>query len=284
MGKGHKLAGFSYIYNGVKFDIPFIQSIESVIDVVDEFVLAECYSEDETWELCQQLSFKYPNKIKLVRHAWVKHYSELRNLANWASHQTSADISYIMELQSDECIHEKDLEELSLLPEKMSELHKDAARWKYLHFLGGPTITFPFCYDVAVRVVKKNTPWVVIGDGVQFAFGGRWLPDPHIITSNIEVFHYGKMKAPDKGHRKEVAFQNLFTDIGFPDPKMEEMVDKLGKEYCDYVYLFRDHFINKTIRRYEGVHPKVMLPYIEAFKSAGFEQLVSQVERSLKAE
>ena len=113
MGKGHKLAGFSYIYNGVKFDIPFIQSIESVIDVVDEFVLAECYSEDETWELCQQLSFKYPNKIKLVRHAWVKHYSELRNLANWASHQTSADISYIMELQSDECIHEKDLEELS---------------------------------------------------------------------------------------------------------------------------------------------------------------------------
>lgn len=274
----HKIAGFSYIYNGTKFDIPFIESIESVLDVVDQFVLAVCASEDDTKERATALMNKWPSTIKLVDAGWVQHFTEISRLANWAAIQIDPAMDFIMQLQSDEVVHERSIEELRRLPERMLDEGKTGARWNYHHFLGGPDITFPFCYSELVRVVQRNKGWKVIGDGVQFAQAGDQINEDAVLTTNIEVFHYGKMKSPDKGFQKEVSFQNLFKDIGFPDPKMQQMKDTLGKDYCDYVYLFRDHVVNKTIHKFTGTHPSVMVNYIAAFKAAGYEQLVSAVE------
>lgn len=276
-----EIAGFSYIYNGTKFDIPFIESIRSVIDVVDQFILTECYSEDDTWEKCLNLKEEYPSKLILLRKEWVKHFTEISNLANWTMIHVRQDIKYLFQLQSDEVIHEKSLEELSLLPEKMLKENKTAARWKYTHFLGGPSIIFPFCYSELVRVIKRGENWSIIGDGVQFAKDGRYIKEDEVINTNIEVFHYGKMKSPEKGFQKEISFQNLFTDIGFPDPKMKQMRDNLNKDYCDYIYLFRDHIINKTIKKFEGTHPKTMEKYLLQFKNNGYEQLSSAIEKEL---
>lgn len=279
-----KIAGFSYIYNGVDHDIPFVESIESVIDVVDQFVLTECYSTDRTWELCQDLQKKYPTKIFLIRRPWVKHYSEISSLANWTSLHIDKDIDYVFQLQSDEVIHEDDLEKLRVLPEILENEGKTAASWGYHHFLGGPSITFPFCYQRLVRFVKKKSLWVVVGDGVEFSIPSFFNDDLNrdIYTSSINVFHYGKMKSPQKGFKKEVSFQNLYTDIGFPDPKMKEMKNTLDKEYCDYVYLFKDHIVNNTITKFSGTHPKVMSERIKEFYSQGYEQMLSLVDRDLK--
>lgn len=280
----NKLAGFSYIYNAVKFDIPFIESIKSVIDVVDQFVLTVCESEDNTKEIAEDLFLQYPKKIKLVYSDWVKHFTEISKLANFTTLYIDEDISYMFQLQSDEVIHENSLEELVHCPERMRETRKTAASWKYHHFLGGPEITFPFCYTSAVRIAQRDQNWHVIGDGVQLAYPGDRIPGNLVLDTNIEVFHYGKMKDPLKGFQKEVSFQNLFVDIGFPDPKMKVMLDTLGKEHCDYVYLFRDHVINKTISKFTGTHPVAMKERLEKFKALGYEQLVSAVEQSLKIE
>lgn len=277
----HKLAGFSYIYNGTKFDIPFVESIKSVIDIVDQFVLTECYSEDDTWERCLELQKEYPTKITLLRKEWVTHFTQISNLANWTATHVREDIKFVFQLQSDEVVHEKDLEELKLLPERLLHENKTAARWKYIHFLGGPSITFPFCYSDLVRVIKRGENWQVIGDGVQFAKEGSRIPEDEVINTGIEVFHYGKMKSPEKGFQKEVSFQNLFTDLGFPDPKMKTMQENLNKDYCDYVYLFKDHIVNKTIHKFDKTHPKVMGEYLLQFKNSGYEQLCSAVEKEL---
>lgn len=279
-----KLAGFSYIYNGLKFDIPFIESVESVIEAVDEFVLTECFSDDSTWEECLKLQAKYPDKITLLRTPWVQHFSEISSLANWTMIHVREDIDYIFQLQSDEVVHEKDLEELKNVVNRMEAENKTAARWKYLHFLGGPSITFPFCYLELVRIVKRGNNWKVIGDGVQFAKFGSQIPPEEVLDTNIEIFHYGKMKSPEKGFQKEVSFQELFTDLGFPDPKMKEMQTTLNKDYCDYLYLFKTHIVNKTIKKYEGTHPKAMEEYIKNFKNYGYEQLCSAVEKELRVE
>jgi len=278
----NKLAAFSYIYNGTKFDIPFIESVKSVIDIVDQFVLTECYSEDDTWERCLSLQLEYPDKIVLLRKEWVSHFTEISRLANWTMLQIRDDITHIMQLQSDEVIHERDLPALKELPDKIEREGKTAARWKYLHFLGSPSITFPFCYSELVRVIKRGESWRIIGDGVQFAKTDSYIPENEVLNTEVEVFHYGKMKSPEKGFQKEISFQDLFTDLGFPDPKMKQMQDTLGKDYCDYIYLFKDHILNKTIKKFENTHPKAMEDYLLQFKNNGYEQLSSEVEKYLK--
>ena len=280
----NNLAGFSYIYNGIDFDIPFIESIRSVIDVVDQFVLTECHSKDNTWELCLNLQKEYPNKIKLLRRGWVRHFTEISILANWTALHIDENIGYKMQLQADEVVHEKDLDELKLLPEKMNKENKTAAVWNYVHFLGGPSITFPFCYSELVRTVRRNGEWEVIGDGVQFAKHRGVIPQNELLNTNIEIFHYGKMKNPYKGFKKEVDFQNLFTDIGFPDPKMKRMQDSFGEEFCDYIYLFEGAIKENKIKKFEGTHPKVMEEWLKKFKDEGYEQFVSRMIKELKIE
>jgi uncharacterized membrane protein len=95
------------------------------------------------------------------------------------------------------------------------------------------------------------------------------------------VYHYGKVHPPDIGWKKEWDFQQLFKDIGFPDPKMEEMREKLG-EYCDYLYLFETNIIDKKIKKFEKTHPKVMRDRISRFKHAGYEQFISKMRENLK--
>jgi hypothetical protein len=96
------------------------------------------------------------------------------------------------------------------------------------------------------------------------------------------VYHYGKVHEGTVGFKKEINFQNLFKDIGFPDPKMKEMQEKFGKDYCDYVYLFESSIKEGKVRKFEGTHPEVMKKRISQFKDGGWEQFISRMEEGLK--
>ena len=276
------LAGFSYIYNAVKFDIPFVESIKSVIDVVDEFILTECCSQDETWDLCLKLQSEYPDKIKLFRHPWVTHFTQISSLANWTLEYVRQDIKYVMQLQSDEVVHEKDLDKLVAIPLLLDASKKHAARWNYFHFLASPEVVFPFVYQDAIRIVARNSGWRVISDGVQFALNQRFLPPSDILNTDIEVFHYGKMKEPKRAWEKEWDFQNLFKDLNFPDPRMMQMKEALGENFCDYPFLFEDAIKRGVVSRFAGTHPKVMEERIKQFKDMGWEQFQSKIIEGLK--
>jgi len=274
------LGAFTAIYNAEKFDIPFVESVESVIDIVKQFVLVECFSEDNTFSMCQDLQNRYPDKIKLVRRPWILHFTELASVFNFAKDFLTTTHAY--ELQSDEVVHHDSLDELRMLPERMLLEHKTGARVHFTHFLQSPSVTFPFCYETLVRVVQQNTPWRTIGDAVQQAYQDSYIPEEKVLDTTIQVYHYGKaLKSPEKGFAKEVAFMENFRDLGFPDPKMKEMKAKIG-ERCDYLYLFRDHVVNKTIKKFTGTHPHSMAARIAAFKDAGYEQFVSEMENSLR--
>jgi hypothetical protein len=276
------LGAFTYVYNMVAYDYPFVESVQSVIDVVDEFVICECNSTDETMKIVEVLRSLYPEKIKVVHRNWVQHFTDIQNVANFASSHLTTD--YMFQLQADEVVHE---DSLPALLATVAELHaigarKSAARVHYTHFMANYETTFPFCYETLVRIVRRGSPWKIIGDGVQFAFNDQYVPNVYVLDGPpIEVFHYGKVKDPVKGWQKEWDFQQLYVDIGFPDPKMQEMLQVLGHPEVDYVYLFADHVKNGTIKKFEGTHPAVMHARITAFKDGGFEQFVSRVKADL---
>ncbi|MCK9541096.1 MAG: hypothetical protein M0R03_03600 [Novosphingobium sp.] len=89
------------------------------------------------------------------------------------------------------------------------------------------------------------------------------------------------VKDPKKGFDKEVSFQSYYKDLGFPDPKMEEMKKQIGEE-VDYVFLFENAIEKGQIRKFIGSHPKVMEERIKKFKDLGFEQFVSKMKDGLR--
>ena len=61
-----RVSGFSLIRNGIKFDYPFLESIRSVLPLVDEFVLNVGQGDDATLEKVKSLATLFgSNKINI---------------------------------------------------------------------------------------------------------------------------------------------------------------------------------------------------------------------------
>ena len=63
-----KISAFTFIKNGQILGYPFIQSIKSVLPIVDEFVINVGESEDNTLELIKSIS---DPKIRVIQSKWT---------------------------------------------------------------------------------------------------------------------------------------------------------------------------------------------------------------------
>lgn len=272
------LGAYQFIRNGVEYDYPFIESLKSALPFADQIVICECQSTDNTLELLKQFQEENKEKVVIVHRPWVKHFTELSSLGNYAS--TFLETDWKWQIQSDEVIHENQVENIKtwLNMIQKHDMRITALTTKYLHFLANYFTLFPFCYEEIVRIHKRGSSWRLVGDACQLDGGNV----KEVLNTDILVYHYGKVHEGKKGFKKEVDFQNLFTDIGFPDPKMKEMKDKFGEEYCDYLYLFENHIKENNIKKFEGTHPSVMKKRIEEFREGGWEQFISKMKEGLK--
>lgn len=269
------LGVYQFIHNAEKFDYPFIESLLSVIDIASEIVVCECESEDGTLGILRDFQKKYPTKVKIVSQPWVTHHSQLSKVANFASTFLRTDWKW--QLQADEAVHE---EQHSYILEQLrvaEELKKTAITTKYNHFLGNFETCFPFVYEEIIRIYKAGTPWKLVGDACQLS--GGHIND--VLESDIKVFHYGKVHSAKAGFVKESSFQQLYTDLGFPDPKLEVMREKLGDTVCDYIYLFEDAIKKGETWKFTGTHPSAMQDRIKLFKENGWEQFTSMLQKEL---
>lgn len=267
---------YCFIRNGLKFDYPFIESIESAIPIANQIVINECDSEDDTLNKLLELKEKYPEKIKIIRDNWVTHHSQLCTKGNICiPHLTT---QWHWQLQADEVLHEKDYDLiLKTLYDTPSSI--DAYKIFYYHFMANYETEFDFMYRRALRIARKGSNWWLTSDADELRGGN---PDRvKEMDSSVKVFHYGKVKDGRVGFDKELTFMNLYKDIGFPDPKLKEMREKFGEGYCDYIYLFEEAIKRGEVRKFQGTHPKVMEERIKNFKSKGFEQFTSRFKETL---
>jgi len=271
------LGTYMFLRNGDFYDYPWRESLLSVMPIAEQIVVCECYSDkDNTWEELQKFAAQYP-KVKLVQREWIAHHSGLSQMANYCIPFLSTDWKW--QIQADEVIHENNYDvikkALEGAPDKVNAL-----KTNYTHFLGSYSKVFPFCYQNIIRIARKGSGWWLAGDACQLDKPGY---DPcEVKDTEIMVYHYGKVHSSEKGFLKEWDFQQLYVDLGFPDPKMREMSEKLGGDYCDYLYLFESNIREGRVKDFVGTHPAVMHQRIQKFKDSGWEQFDSKMIEGLK--
>ena len=58
-----QISGFTFVRNAIQYDYPVVESISSILPVVDEFIVSVGNSDDQTLSLIQSISSP---KIKIV--------------------------------------------------------------------------------------------------------------------------------------------------------------------------------------------------------------------------
>jgi len=118
-----KICGFTFVRNAVKFDYPVVESISSILPIVDEFIVSVGNCDDGTLQLIQ--SIRSP-KIRIVHSVWDDSILEggkvLADETNKAFSHISPDADWAFYLQADEVVHENDLPNIVKAAEQ--HLHK----------------------------------------------------------------------------------------------------------------------------------------------------------------
>src|SRR6056297_573235 len=102
------LSGFSMVKNADKLFYPIKPAIESILPIVDEFVVAvgDCDADDHTREIIESIG---DPRVKIIDTVWdIEKYprgTENAHQSNIAKEACSGD--WLFYLQADEVIHEK---------------------------------------------------------------------------------------------------------------------------------------------------------------------------------
>ena len=104
-----KISGFTFVKNADKFYFPVKASILSILNIVDEFVIAyaEGDKDDDTLNIIKSIN---SDKIKIYQRQWdpiaMKDGQIYADETNFALSKCTGDWCFY--LQADECIHEED--------------------------------------------------------------------------------------------------------------------------------------------------------------------------------
>lgn len=258
-----KVSGFTFCRNAVKYDYPVVESIRSILPIVDEFIVNVGRCEDGTLELIRSIG---DPKISIVESDWDESlrkdgliYAQQTNIA--LAHCTGDWAFYI---QADEVAHEEDLPRIQ---ESMRRhLGNPAVKgllFRYLHFVADYWSTNPWYYHKAVRIIRNNGEVESCGDAVGFHLTATRLylqsgPKEWIAPSDARMFHYGYVKDP-KTMLAKIKEQITVYHGNSPPAAQAGLHQQSTFQFEDYAVL----------KEFTGRHPTVMQARICAARRWG---------------
>ena len=129
-----KISAFTFIKNGQILGYPFIESIKSILPIVDEFIINVGESEDDTLLLVQSIP---SDKIRIIKSKWNETmqdrgyvYGQQKMIA-----QFNCTGDWIFYIEGDELYHEDELEKIkkSMLL-YVDNLTVEALAFNFYHF------------------------------------------------------------------------------------------------------------------------------------------------------
>jgi len=246
-----KISGFSFVRNAVRLYYPVVESIRSVLPLVDEFVIACGDSDDDTTGMIRSIG---DPKIRIIETVWdPSHFVKGASNAvqtNIALDACSGD--WCLYLQADEVVHER---HLPVLREKMMRYldvpEVEGLLFDYVHFYGSYNL-----YQVAHNWYTHEIRIVRNGIGVRswesaqgFRIGGRKL---RVVPAEAEILHYGWVRPPVSMMKKQIALSSVHRG-------REWVEERYPNENAAF-----DYGSLKTCRHFTGTHPAVMHERIAA--------------------
>src|SRR6478735_2238676 len=130
------ISGFTFVKNGVLLEYPFLESIQSILPICHEVVIAVGKSDDDTKE--KILALNEP-KIRIIDTVWDP---ALRSGGQVLAQQTNVALDHItgdwgFYIQADEVVHEKFLPVIKQAAEQyVNDSEVEGLLFAFRHFYG----------------------------------------------------------------------------------------------------------------------------------------------------
>ena len=240
-----KVSAFTFIKNGQILGYPFLQSIQSVLPIVDEFVINVGESEDDTLMFIESISNP---KIRIIKSKWndsmqdrgyvygqQKMISQFNCTGDWAFY-----------IEGDEIYHESDLDQIkSSMQKHLSDPSVEALAFDFYHFYGNANtyLNSPGWYRSEARIIKNSVRsyapdglfWLVLDHNKK----GRY---PRAKHTGVHCYHYGWVRSEEQMNLKSQKVQRYW-----------------GKNHANVDYSQIDSMI---LKEFTGSHPKVVLEWL----------------------
>jgi hypothetical protein len=242
-----KISGFTFLRNGTLMGYPYLESIKSILPLVDEFVVNIGAGNDDTYERIAAIA---DPKIRIIRSQWNEGmhakgfvYAQQKMIAQY---NCTGDWAFYLE--GDEVLHENDLDRirdsmLLHLPNPKIE----ALAFHYHHFYGTPhqVAASAAWYRNEVRVIR-NTIRTYAPDGLYWVVmpshrRGRY---PYAAHTGAHIYHYGWARSAARMAEKIRHVAQYWDGVAAPT--------------FDY-----GNIDSKILTPFSGSHPKIIEEWLK---------------------
>jgi len=243
--KKMKVSAFTFIKNGQILGYPFLQSIRSILPIVDEFIVNVGESEDETLDMIRSIKDK---KIRIIQSRWNEEmhdrgyvYGQQKMIAQF---NCTGDWAFYIE--GDEVYHEKDLKKIRESMELyLNDSSVEALVFDFKHFYGNANsiLNSPGWYRSEARIIKNSIRsyapdglfWLVLESNKK----GRY---PRAKNIEVSCYHYGWVRSEDQMNLKSSKVQKYWG--GRP------------------VVINYSQMDQEIIYKFNGIHPEIIRDWL----------------------
>jgi hypothetical protein len=240
-----EVSAFTFIKNGQILGYPFIQSIKSILPIVDEFIINVGQSEDKTLDMIRSIKDK---KVRIIESKWNDGmqdrgyvYGQQKMIAQF---NCTGDWAFYIE--GDEVYHEKDLDQIKKSMQMyLHDSNVEALVFDFSHFYGNANsvLDSPGWYRSEARIIKNSIRsyapdglfWLILDSNKK----GRY---PRAKKTGVTCYHYGWVRSEEQMNLKSSKIQKYWG----------------GKPLLiDYSQIDQS-----IIKEFKGSHPKVLQEWI----------------------
>lgn len=257
-----KISGFTLVRNGTRFEYPYLESLRSLLPVVDELIINVGRGDDDTLEQIRTFAqSEGQGKVSFFESDWELDNPEKKRGGRILSEQTNLALDrckndWCLYLQADEVLHETDLALIrQCVRSANGHSEVEGVLFDYVHFYGSYDVIqySRNTYRREVRMIRKSTGARSVGDAQSFRKkDGEKL---RVVRSGARIFHYGWVRTPEAMREKTYFMDQLYH--GDPNPEDAEK----GLPYTGDNYRYKKIW---GLRPFQGVHPQVMKDRIQA--------------------
>jgi len=242
------IGGSIFVRRAIRYDYCIREAINSLLGICDEVVVADCQSDDGTYEMLHEMASK-EKRIKLHRHPWKpvagRGGAWLADVANYAREALTTD--YHIGLQADEVLHEGDYHLIKRAAESNARclvtrinFWLDHRRYLPVGEKVGSKI---------VRLAPKSVEWW--GDAESLKPDGT-----EVDLTAVHIFHYGFIRKLDAFVDRSISIQTEWHGEGNHD-KLFDRIKAEGKQPLI------DHFPVEKLVKFRGSHPKFAAEWLK---------------------